>query len=72
MTGAVSLREGCIPTGMGLLAVIHGERIWEQAGGLTLHCKVKQALAETKLPERPDYEVANGLLIGARRQAVKP
>jgi len=60
MTGAVSLLEGRVPTGMGLLAVKPGE------------CICEQALAETTLPERPDYEVANGLLISARRSAVKP
>jgi hypothetical protein len=29
----------------------------------------ERALAETKLPERPDYEAANRLLIKARRDA---
>ena len=29
-----------------------------------------RALAQTKLPERPNYELANSLLIKARRQAL--
>jgi len=33
-----------------------------------LHRDFELALAETKLPERPDYEAANGLLIKARRE----
>ncbi len=32
-----------------------------------LHRDVERVLAETKLPERPDYEAANGFLIKARR-----
>lgn len=31
----------------------------------------EQALAETKLPERPDYERVNGFLVKARRSQVK-
>ena len=30
----------------------------------------ERALAETKLPERPDYERMNGFLVRARRDAV--
>jgi hypothetical protein len=33
--------------------------------------KSKRALAETKLPERPDYETANRFLIEARRKMAK-
>jgi hypothetical protein len=32
-----------------------------------LHRDFERALAETKLPERPDYEAANRFLIKARR-----
>ena len=32
------------------------------------HRDFERALAETKLPERPDYEAANRFLIKARRQ----
>ncbi len=34
-----------------------------------LHQDFEHALAETKLPERPDYEVANHFLVKARRLA---
>lgn len=33
-----------------------------------LHRDFEHALAETKLPERHDYEAANGFLIRARRE----
>ena len=33
-----------------------------------LHADFERALAETKLPERPDYEAANRFLIKARRE----
>lgn len=32
----------------------------------------KHALAEIKLPERPDYEAANGFLVKARKEMVNP
>jgi hypothetical protein len=33
-----------------------------------LHREFERALAETKLPERPDYEAANRFLVKARRE----
>ena len=36
--------------------------------GQKLHRDFELALAETKLPERPDYEAANRFLIKARRE----
>ena len=36
-----------------------------------LHRDFEHALAETKLPERQDYQAANRFLIGARRAASK-
>lgn len=78
ISGAAALREGRVPVRVEqhrdeLLAVKHGERTWEQvdAWRLALHRDFEQALAETKLPERPDYEVANRLLIQARREAAQ-
>lgn len=77
MTGAATLREGCVPVHVGcrrdeLLAVKRGELTWEQvdAWRQRLHREFEQALAETKLPERPDYEAANHLLIQARHSKV--
>lgn len=36
-----------------------------------MHRGFEQALAESKLPERPNYERVNGFLVKARRNAVK-
>jgi catechol 2,3-dioxygenase-like lactoylglutathione lyase family enzyme len=75
MTGTATLREGRVPVHVGprrdeLLAVKRGELSWEKvdAWRQELHRDFEQALAETKLPERPDYEAANGLLVEARAQ----
>ena len=35
-----------------------------------LHRDFERAMAETKLPERPDYEAANRFLIKARRRGL--
>ncbi len=40
----------------------------EVRGPSDLHRDFERALAETKLPERPDYEAANRFLIKARRE----
>lgn len=37
-----------------------------------LHRDFERALAETKLPERPDYETANRFLIKARQVSASP
>lgn len=73
MTGAATLREGYVPVHVGdrrdqLLAVKRGEFTWEEVNvwRQELHRDFESALAETKLPERPDYETANRLLIQAR------
>jgi predicted nucleotidyltransferase len=54
-----------------LLAIKRGELPWEETEKwrLALHVEFDQAFAETKLPERPDYEKANAFLIRARRLA---
>ncbi len=51
-----------------------GELPWAEVGGRAqapwckeLHRDCECALAETKLPERPDYEAANRFLIKAGR-----
>ena len=75
MTGAATLREGRVPVHVGdrrdqLLAAKRGELKWDKvdAWRQELHRDFEQALAETKLPERPDYEAANSLLVEARTQ----
>ena len=54
-----------------LLAIKRGELPWEETEKwrLGLHAEFDRAFAETKLPERPDYEKANAFLIRARRLA---
>lgn len=78
ITGAAALREGRIPVHVGplrdpLLAVKRGELTWEEvdAWRLRLHRDFEHALLETRLPERPDYEAANRVLIQARREAAR-
>jgi len=78
ITGAATLREGRVPVRVEthrtrLLAVKRAELPWPEvdAWRRELHCDFERALAETKLPERPDYEKANEFLIRARRQQVR-
>src|SRR6266704_1111827 len=75
LTGAATLREGRVPVHVEayrerLLAVKRGEVPWAEvvAWRKELHRDFERALAETKLPERPDYEAANRLLIKARSE----
>jgi predicted nucleotidyltransferase len=74
LTGAAALREGRVPVHVEahrdrLLAVKRGALPWPEvdAWRKELHHDFEQALAVTKLPERPDYETANRFLIKARR-----
>lgn len=75
LTGAATLREARVPVRVEahrdrLLAVKRGELPWAEvdAWRKELHRDFEHALAETKLPERPDYEAANRFLIKARRE----
>jgi uncharacterized protein len=74
LTGAATPREARVPVRVeayreGLLAVKRGDLPWAEvdAWRKELHCDFERALAETTLPERPNYEAANGFLIKARR-----
>ena len=78
LTGAATLREGHVPVRIEsdrdrLLAVKRGEVPWAEvdAWRKELHRDFERALAETRLPERPDYEAANRFLIKARREMVE-
>jgi len=78
LTGAATLRDARVPVRVEahrdrLLAVKRGELPWAElnAWRKELHRDFERALAETKLPERPDYEAANGLLIKARKLAAQ-
>ena len=78
LTGAGTLRTGNVPVRVEahrdrLLAVKRGEVPWTEldAWRKDLHHDFERALAETNVPERPDYEAANCFLIKARREMVK-
>ena len=76
LTGAATLREGRVPVRVEadrdrLLAIKRGEVEWAEVDTWRqqLHRDFERALAETQLPERPDYEAANRFLLKARRSA---
>lgn len=56
-----------------LLAIRRGEMPWEQVEEWrrSLHREFDAAYGNTTLPERPDYERANGFLVEARRRALE-
>jgi hypothetical protein len=77
ISGISVLRHGFVPVRMDeyreqLLAVKHGEVPWEETEKwrLSLHQQFEQAVQQTSLPERPDYERANMLLVKGRRLAL--
>jgi hypothetical protein len=74
LTGAATLRQSHVPVRVEahrdrLLAVKRGELPWTEVDEWRkeLHRDFETALAETKLPERPDYEKANSFLVKARQ-----
>lgn len=79
LTGAATLREVRVPVRVEvhrerLLAVKRGELPWAEVDvwRKKLHLDFEHALAETRLPERPDYDAANRFLIKARREMAHP
>lgn len=77
LTGAATLRTGNVPVRVEahrdrLLAVKRGELPWAEVDTWRkeLHRDFESALAETTLPERPDYAGANRFLMKARREMV--
>jgi predicted nucleotidyltransferase len=77
LAGVTALREGYVPVNVGeyrerLLSIKRGEQSWEEVNAwrLALHKEFDQAVESTSLPERPDYEKANALLVWARRTMV--
>lgn len=75
LTGAATLLTGNVPVHLEahrdrLMTVKRGEVSWYDVNDWRkeLHRDFERALAETKLPERPDYERVNGFLIKARRE----
>ena len=78
MAGIHILRYGFVPVRVEsqrdqLLAIRRGEISLDEteAWRLSLHKEFDQALEETSLPERPDYERVNDFLISARRSAIQ-
>jgi len=77
MSGVTVLKEGFVPVNVAehrdlLLAIKRGEMEWDEVNRLRLdlHKRFDEAFADTKLPERPDYERANAFLIRARRAMI--
>jgi len=77
MSGVTVLKEGFVPVNVAerrdlLLAIKRGEMEWDEVNRLRLdlHKRFDEAFADTKLPERPDYERANAFLIKARRTMI--
>jgi hypothetical protein len=78
ISGISVLRERYVPVRVDahreqLLAIKKGEVPWDdtEKWRLSLHKEFDQALEESTLPERPDYEKANAFLMKARRAAVE-
>ncbi|MEW6207423.1 MAG: nucleotidyltransferase domain-containing protein [Acidobacteriota bacterium] len=77
VSGVTVMKEGYVPVRVEahrerLLAIRRGEVGWEEINEwrLRLHKEFDAALAQTKLPDRPDYHRANEFLLKARRQVV--
>ncbi|QDU26999.1 putative nucleotidyltransferase [Anatilimnocola aggregata] len=78
IAGISVLRQGFVPVRVDeqreqLLAIKRGEVAWSETEKLrlSLHRDFEQAVQLTSLPERPDYERANALLLKARRAAMQ-
>ncbi len=76
-SGITALREGYVPVAVEaererLLAIRDGQMTWEaiDAWRLELHRQFEDAFSTTKLPDRPDYDRANAILVSARRSRV--
>jgi len=77
LSGVIALKEGIVPVRVEehrerLLAIRRGEVPWEEihAWRLRLHKTFDAGFAETRLPERPDYERVNAFLVRARQSMV--
>ncbi len=77
LSGVTVFREGLVPVRIDthreqLLAIRHGEVPWHEVNSwrLSLHKEFEAAFGATRLPERPNYERANALLVAARRSMV--
>jgi hypothetical protein len=79
LAGIETLKTGEVPVRVSggererLILIRDGAMVWEDVDRwrLALHAEFERAFVETKLPERPDYEAANALLIDARAEAAR-
>ncbi len=78
LSGIHVLRAGLVAVDVGehreqLFAIKREEMPWEEveAWRLRLQLEFDEALAQTDLPERPDYQRANDFLVKARRLAIE-
>lgn len=77
LSGIHVLREGCVPVDVGafrerLLAIRNEQMPWGEveAWRKSLHQEFDKALEQTRLPDRPNYELVNQFLLKARRAAL--
>ncbi len=77
LSGITVLREGFVPVAVSehrerLLEIRDGKTPWDHvdAWRLSLHEEFDAAYEKTELPQHPDYEKANALLVKARRSMV--
>ena len=78
LTGIEAVKTGELPVRVDdrhkprLIAIRDGLEKWEaiDAWRLELHAEFEEAFKGTELPERPDYQGANEVLLEARRGAV--
>ena len=77
LSGITVLKTGHVPVRVAdhrdtLLSIKRGQILWTEINQwrLDLHKQFDDALLTTKLPERPDYDRVNELLIKARRSMV--
>ncbi|HZW06699.1 MAG TPA: nucleotidyltransferase domain-containing protein, partial [Phycisphaerales bacterium] len=75
IAGIGALRTGELPVAVTrdrdrLIGVRDGAEPWESVNAwrLALHAEFERAFSESRLPDRPDYEAANRLLLDARRE----
>lgn len=78
LSGITILQEGFVPVKVEkyreeLLAIRNDDLPWDELDKwrLDLHKKFDRSFSNTSLPERPNYERANTLLIEARKQMVE-
>lgn len=77
-SGAAALRTGELPVRVEdgreeLLAIRDGQMNWEDVDALrrSLHADFEKAFEASTLPDRPDYERANAILVAARAEMAR-